>query len=148
MNSLTNWNPFREIDNLQSRLSSLFGRRALRASSDNLATPEWAPLVDVSEDDKEFLITAELPDIKREDVKVTAEEGILRISGERKFEKEEKGKKFHCVERSYGSFERCFSLPPGTKPQSLTAEYKDGVLKVHLPKAEVAKPKAVEVKVG
>ena len=148
MNTLLKWSPFRELDDLQSRLGSLFGRSTLRTAGENITTTEWAPLVDVTEDDKEFLITAELPDVKREDVKVTAEDGTLRITGERKLEKEEKGKKFHRIERSYGSFERSFTLPAGTKPEALTAEYKDGVLKVHLPKAEVAKPRAIEVKVG
>jgi len=86
--------------------------------------------------------------MKKEDVKVTVEDGTLRITGERKFEKEEKGTKYHRVERAYGTFERTFMLPEGTKPEKLTADYKDGVLKVHLPKNEVVKPKPLEVKVA
>ena len=115
-----------------------------------MTVAEWAPAVDVTEDDKEFLIKAELPDLKKEDVKVTIEAGTLHIAGERKFEKEEKGKRYHRIERSYGSFERAFTVPEGTKPEALTAEYKDGVLRVHLPKSETAKPKpkAIEVKVS
>ncbi len=101
----------------------------------------------MTEDEKEYLIKAELPEMKKEDVKVTMEDGALRITGERKFEKEENGKKYHRVERAYGTFERTFVLPEGTTPDKLTADYKDGVLKVHLPKTEVAKPKPVEVKV-
>ena len=101
----------------------------------------------MTEDEREFLVKAELPDMKKDEVKVTVEDGVLRIGGERKFEKEEKGKKYHRVERAYGCFERAFTMPEGTKPEQLTAEYKDGVLRVHLPKTETAKPKPVEVKV-
>jgi HSP20 family protein len=93
------------------------------------------------------VIKVELPEIKKEDVKVTVENGTLTISGERKFEKEEKDKKYHRVERAYGSFVRSFALPGGTDGSKVSAEFKDGVLKVHLPKTEQAKPKAIEVKV-
>jgi len=148
MTTLSKWNPFRELDTLQSRLGAFFGRSSLGPSSETIAAAEWAPLVDVSEDEKEYLISAELPDMKREDVKVTAENGILRICGERKFEEEKKGKRFHRIERAYGSFERSFSLPEGAKAEALTAEYKNGVLKVHVPKAEEQKPKSVEIPVN
>jgi HSP20 family protein len=148
MTTLAKWNPFRELDTLQNRLGAFFGRSNLGPGSETIASAEWAPLVDVSEDEKEFLITAELPDMKKEDVKVTAENGTLRICGERKFEEEKKGKRFHRVERAYGSFERAFSLPEGAKTDALTAEYKNGVLKVHVPKAEVQQPKAVEITVN
>jgi HSP20 family protein len=131
-------------------LSSLFGRPAGLApegQEEPLAVAEWAPLVDISEDDREYLIKAELPEVKREGVKVTAEEGTLTIMGERKFEKEEKGRKYHRVERAYGSFGRSFSLPADVSPAKVSAEFKDGVLTVHLPKTEKAKPQQVEVKV-
>ena len=147
MNTLMKWNPFRELDDLQNRLVSYLGRRSLLSSGENLTIAEWTPLVDVTEDDKEYVVTAELPDVKEEDVKVTVQEGILHITGERKFEKEETGKKYHRIERSYGSFERSFSLPENTKPEALTADYKNGVLKVHLPKSAEAKSKTVEVKI-
>lgn len=113
-----------------------------------MAVAEWAPLVDISEDDREYLIKAELPEVKKENVKVTAEEGTLTITGERKFEKDEKGRKYHRVERSYGSFVRNFSLPDNASPAKVSAEFKDGVLTVHLAKAEKAKPQQIEVKVG
>ena len=108
---------------------------------------EWTPLVDVTEDEKEYVIKTELPEVKKEDVKVTVEDGTLRITGERKLEKEEEGKRYHRIERAYGSFERSFMLPEGTQPDKLTADYKDGVLKVHLPKSVEVKPKPLEVKV-
>jgi HSP20 family protein len=149
MTTLAKWTPFRELDDLQKRLGSLFGRGPLLGNSgEAMAVAEWAPAVDVTEDEKEYLIKAELPDVKKEDVKVTVEDGTLRITGERKFEKEEKGKKYHRIESSYGRFERAFTVPDNTKADALTAEYKEGVLRVHLPKSETAKPKQVEVKVA
>lgn len=149
MTTLAKWNPFRELDTLQNRLTTLFGRPMWRTNGDeDVSVNEWTPLVDVSEDDKEYVIKAELPDIKKEDVKVTVENGALHITGERKFEKEEKTKKYHRIERSYGAFERSFQLPEGAKGDQVTADFKDGLLNVHLPKGEAAKPKAVEVKVA
>ena len=91
---------------------------------------------------------AELPEVKKEDVKVTVEEGVLRISGERKFEQGEKNKKWHRIERSSGLFLRAFALPAGADGTKVAADYKDGVLTVHLPKTAEAKPKAIEVKVA
>jgi HSP20 family protein len=113
-----------------------------------MSVAEWAPLVDISEDATEYRIKAELPEIRRENVKVTAEEGTLTISGERKFDKEENGMRYHRVERSYGSFVRNFSLPDDASAANVTAEFKEGVLTVHLAKTERPKPQQVEVKVG
>jgi len=113
-----------------------------------MAVVDWSPLVDISENDQEYLIKAELPEVKKEDVKVMAQEGTLTIMGERKFEKEEKGRKYHRVERAYGSFGRSFSLPNDASPAKVSAEFKDGVLIVHLVKDVKAKPQQVEVKVS
>jgi HSP20 family protein len=151
MNALTRWNQLKQLEALQHGLGSLFSRSAALApegQEEPLAVAEWAPLVDISEDDKEYLIKAELPEVKKEDVKVTAEQGTLTIMGERKFAKEEKGKKYHRVERAYGSFVRNFSLPDDASPAKVSAEFKDGVLSVHLGKTEKAKPQQIEVKVG
>jgi HSP20 family protein len=150
MNTLTPWNQLREMEALRHGLGSLLGRSPAPrpdGQEEPMAVAEWAPLVDISEDDKEYLIKAELPEVKKEDVKVTAEQGTLTIMGERKFEKEEKGKKYHRVERSYGSFGRSFSLPDDASPGKVSAEFKDGVLTVHLAKDEKAKPQQIEVKV-
>lgn len=108
----------------------------------------WSPVVDISEDDKEYAIKAELPDVKKEDIKLNVHDDVLTITGERKYEKEEKGKKYHRVERAYGSFMRSFTLPEDADGTKVTAEYKDGLLNVRLPKSEKAKPKTIEVKVG
>jgi HSP20 family protein len=113
-----------------------------------MTVADWVPSVDVSETEGEYQIKAELPEVKKEDVKVTVEDGVLTIQGERKHEKEEKGKKYHRVERSYGSFVRSFTLPDLVDEEKVKAEFKDGVLNVQLPKSEKAKPKAIEVAVG
>ena len=148
MNGLTRWNQLRQLEALQHGLGSMFTRSPGQLSEGHeepMAVAEWAPLVDISEDDKEYLIKAELADVKREDVKVTAEEGTLTISGERKFEKDQKGKKYHRVERSYGTFVRNFSLPDDASPAKVSADFKDGVLSVHLAKTEKPKPQQIEV---
>ena len=151
MNAVTRWDPFRELDELQNRLSSLFGRAPLRRNGDKdeaITVAEWAPLVDIVEDDNEYVIKAELPEVKKEDVKVTVQDDVLTISGERTFEKEEKGRKYHRMERAYGSFARSFTLPEDADGEKVVAEFKHGVLTVHLPKSEKAKPKSIEVKIG
>ena len=151
MNALKRWNQLKDLEAFQHGLDSLLGRSPANRSAGQeglMAATEWSPLVDISEDDKEYLIKAELPEVKKEDVKVTAEEGTLTIMGERKFEKAEKNKKYHRVERAYGTFGRSFSLPDDASPAKVSAEFKDGVLTVHLVKDEKAKPQQVEVKVS
>jgi HSP20 family protein len=151
MNALTQWNQLRQLEALQHSLGSLFSRSPAQwreGQEEPLAVAEWAPLVDISEDDQEYRIKAELPEVKKEDVRVTAEEGTLTITGERKFEKEEKGRKYHRVERAYGSFVRNFSLPDDASPAQVTATFKDGVLTVHLAKTAKAAPQPIEVKVA
>ena len=113
-----------------------------------ISVTEWSPLVDISEDDKEYVVKAEIPEMKKEDIKINVHDDVLTVSGERKYEKEDKGKKYHRVERAYGSFMRSFALPENVDGSKLSAEYKDGMLKVHLPKSEEAKKKAIEVKVA
>jgi HSP20 family protein len=151
MNKLTRWDPFKEMEETQNRLARFFGLTPPRPGNggqETMTITEWSPSVDITEDDKEYLVKADLPDVKKDDVKVTVENGVLTITGERKFEKEEKGKKYHRIERSYGNFLRSFTLPDAADGAKVAAEFKDGVLKVHLPKSEKAKPKAVEVKVA
>jgi HSP20 family protein len=146
--TLVRWNPFRELEDIQSRLNRLFGQAPSQRSGDEaFFFANWSPSVDIQETDKEYLIKADLPEVKKEDVKVELLDGSLTIEGERKQEKEEKGKKFHKVEREYGKFVRRFALPSEIEASKVQAEFKDGVLNVHLPKSAAAKPKAVEVKV-
>lgn len=159
MNTLVRWentlNPFKEMNDLHGRLNALmgraFGRMPMRdeAGADEAITlSAWAPLVDITEDEKSYLIKAELPEVKKEDLKVAVEDGVLTLSGERKFEKEEKGKRYHRVERAYGSFARSFTVPDDADADKVRAEFKDGVLLVRLEKSEKAKPKTIEVQVA
>jgi HSP20 family protein len=146
----TRWNPFKDRDELESRLATMFATREATGTGgkEALTVAEWSPLVDITEDEKEYLIKAELPETKKENVRLTVEDNVLAISGERKFEKEEKGRKYHRIERAYGSFVRSFSLPEDSDGSKVSADYKEGVLYVHLPKSEKAKPKAIEIKVS
>ncbi|TKB89650.1 MAG: Hsp20/alpha crystallin family protein [Nitrospira sp.] len=148
--TLVRWNPSRELEEMSDRLNRIFNGQAQPQANakETMVVADWAPSVDVSETDGEYQIKAEIPDVKKEDVKVTLEDGVLTIQGERKHEKEEKGKKYHRVERSYGSFARSFTLPDLVDEEKVRAEFKDGVLNLQLPKSEKAKPKAIEVKVG
>jgi len=145
------WNPWKELEEMEKRLSTVFGPAPSTMGGDKkeaIAVAEWSPLVDITEDEKEYTVKAEIPEMKKEDIKINVHDDVLTISGERKYEKEEKGKKYHRVERAYGSFIRSFTLPEDADGAKVNAEYKDGVLKVRLPKSEKAKPKAIEVKIA
>ncbi|NGZ04109.1 MAG: heat-shock protein Hsp20 [Nitrospira sp. WS238] len=148
--ALVRWDPFRELEEVSDRLNRVFARPATRAANgkETMIVADWTPSVDISETEGEYQIKAEIPDVKKEDVKVTLEDGVLTIQGERKHEKEEKGKKYHRIERSYGSFVRTFSLPDVIDEDKVRAEFKEGVLNLSLPKSEKAKPKAIDVKVA
>jgi HSP20 family protein len=151
LSSLTPWQPFKEMEEAQNRLARFFGLSLPRfenGGKELMTITEWQPSVDIVEDDKEYLIKAELPEVKKEDVKVTVENGVLSITGERKFEKEEKDKKYHRIERSYGTFLRSFTLPEGADGSKVNAEFKDGLLRVRLPKSEKAQKKALEIKIS
>jgi HSP20 family protein len=150
MRTITRWDPVRELNEFQNRLAPFFGRSVLPAIQDEgtelMTSGEWAPLVDIAEDDKAYLIKAELPEVEKNDIKVTLERSVLTISGERKAEKEEKGKRFHRIERSYGSFVRSFTLPDDADGEHVSADFKNGVLHVRVLKTEQSKPKQIDVK--
>lgn len=146
--SVIRWDPMREFEDVAERMNRLVAARNPPGSEEALVTADWAPFVDIQETDKEYLIKAELPEVKKDDVKVTIKDGVLSLEGERHQEKEEKDKKFHRVERSYGKFVRSFSMPEDADEKSVKADFKEGVLNVHLAKSEAAKPKAVEIKVN
>jgi HSP20 family protein len=148
--TFTPWNQLQQLQVLQHGLGGLLARTAPswpEGQDEPLAVAEWAPVVDISEDDKEYTIKAELPEVKKEDVRVTAEGGTLTITGERRAAKVEKTRKYHRVERAYGGFERNFSLPEDTSAGSVTAELKEGVLTVRLAKAEKPKAQQIEIQV-
>ena len=151
MTTLTRWNPFKEMEELQGRLSSLLHQTPARWNGnkeETLTVAQWAPLVDITEDEGEYLIKAELPEVRKEAVKVTVEHGVLNLSGERTLEKEENGRHYHRIERSYGTFARSFVLPDDADLQKVSAEFKDGVLRVRVQKQAQALPKSVEIKVA
>ena len=151
--SVVRWDPFRELEDMNSRLNRMFERGSLArpagsGSKDTLTVFDWAPSVDILETTEDFQLKVELPDVKKEDVKVSVDAGVLRIEGERKQDKEEKGKKYHRIERSYGSFLRTFTLPDNVDESQVRADFKDGILNVRLHKSQKPKPKAIEVKVA
>lgn len=150
LKEISEWDPFREMNEVHNRLSRFFGNTTVRNGNpaEDITVPAWSPLVDITEDDSGYVIHAELPAVKKNDVKVSVEDGVLYINGERTQEKEEKGKRFHRIERAYGSFTRSFSLPEDADPDQISAEFKDGLLTVHVAKDKNARPKYIDVKVN
>jgi HSP20 family protein len=146
--NLIKWDPLRELEDVSNRLNRFFGRSLPAASSqDMLAMADWTPSVDITETDTAYVVKGEIPGVNKADVKVTVEDGMLTIKGERKMEKEEKGKKFHRIERSYGSFMRSFRLPGDIDESKIKADFKDGMINVTLPKSEKAKAKSKAVNI-
>jgi len=145
--TLVNWSPLREFDDIFERYNRLFHRPAAAAASDTGEVVQWRPVANISETDKEYLIKAELPEVEKKDVQVTVQEGVITLRGERRFERTDDSEKQHRVESFYGSFARSFTLPADADEARIYAESKDGVLKVHIPKAQAAKPKQVEIQV-
>jgi HSP20 family protein len=139
--AIVRWDPFHELEDLQRRFENYFGTTPLAKS-------EWQPAVDIVETPESYNIHAELPDVKKEDVKLTLNNGVLMMSGERRQEKEEKGKKFHRIERSYGRFERSFTLPNAIDDKKISATYTNGVLSIMVPKAPATTPATHEIKIG
>jgi HSP20 family protein len=144
--SLIRWDPFADVDTLFNRLvPSSYANWQRMALEGNGKKLDWAPSADISETDKEYLIRAELPAVKKEDVQVTFDDGMITIKGERKQQKEDKNEKYHRMESFYGSFERRFSLPENVNADTIRCESKDGVLTVHIPKTETPKQKAKQI---
>jgi HSP20 family protein len=144
--SVIRWEPFAGMDEMFNRFPNLFDRYA-RSVSGGEQGAGWSPSVDISETEREYLIRASLPAVRKEDVRVTVDDGMLTLSGERRQQQEQKDEKFHKVESFYGSFSRSFSLPEGTDPGSIRAESKDGVLTIHVPKAKTEEKKPTTIKV-
>jgi len=145
--TLVSWSPLREFDDLFNRYSQSLGSRQLSGAESQEGAAEWRPLANISESDSEYLIKAELPEVNKEDVEVTVNDGVITIKGERRLEKKSEDEKLHRIESFYGSFARSFSLPADIDESGIRAESKNGVLEVHLPKAEVQRPKSIEIKV-
>jgi len=150
--TLIRWEPFRELDDFITRCNPYFGRltagRPSTAEAGQQAAAAWAPAANISETDAEYLIKAELPEVSKEDVKVTVDDGVITISGERRNDLEHKDEKLHRIESLYGSFSRSFRLPDDADVGGIHAESKNGILKVRVPKQPAAHPRTVEVQVN
>lgn len=142
--NLISWSPFRELDDFFERYSRDLGSSRLSALGDNV---QWRPSADIVENGKEYTIKADLPEVNKEDIDVKIENGVLTLSGERRVEKSTDDEKQHRREAFYGRFSRSFALPEDVDTDKISADCKDGVLKVHLPKTEAKQPKSIEVQV-
>jgi len=148
MTVLTRWEPFRELNTLQSRLNRLFEEQVAGGREESLIAGAFVPPVDIYEDEHSIQLKLEVPGIEEKDLDVKVENNVLTVSGERKFEKEEKEENFRRVERRYGSFTRSFTLPNTVNPEDVSADYSNGVLKIKLGKRAEAKPKQIKVNIG
>jgi len=142
--NLIRWEPFGGMDEMFNRFPGFFTRWPRYTAEGEY---DWTPSVDISETGEEYLIRAALPAVKKEDVKVTVEDGMLTLAGERQKKEEEKGEKFHKVETFYGAFSRSFALPDAVNEKAIRAESKDGVLTVHVPKTKVEAKKPTTITV-
>ena len=147
MNSISRWDPFREMTRFQDEVGRLFNGSFFRPRTDNSALTVWAPAVDIFETGDELVVKADLPDVNEKDLDVRVENSTLTIRGERKFEQEVSEDNYLRVERSYGSFTRSFALPNTVNTEAIKADYRDGVLTIRMPKREESKPKQVKVSV-
>lgn len=144
--ALTRWDPFRDLNLLQDRMNRLFDAAGRGWRSDEpSAAASWSPAVDIFETEGEIVVKAELPGMERKDITLHLENNVLTLKGERRFEKETKEENYHRIERSYGGFSRSFSIPATVDEEKIHADYKDGVLKILLPKKEHAKPKQIRI---
>jgi HSP20 family protein len=148
--AIVRWtDPFKEFAQMQDRLNRAFSEAYGRSDEGLLSSGSWLPPVDIYQNGAhELVLKAELPDMTREDIDVTVDNGTLTIKGEKKFSNEVKEEQFHRIERRYGSFSRSFSLPPTVDPSRVGAQYTNGVLTVTLPMREEAKPRQIKVDVA
>jgi len=148
--AIVRWlDPFRDLSAIQERMNQIFEDALARSRGreEGLGTGMWTPAVDIFENNDFVVVKAELPGVERNLISVEVKDGILSLRGERKFEKEVKEESYHRIERSYGRFQRSFSLPVSVDQDRVTARFEDGVLEVKLPKKEKAKPKQIQVDV-
>jgi HSP20 family protein len=144
--AVVRWDPFRDLSMLQDRMNRLFDNAGRTWQPDEAsATTTWSPAVDIFETEGEIVVKAELPGMDRKDITLHLENNVLTLKGERRFEKDTKDENYHRIERSYGVFSRSFSIPATVDEEKIRADYKDGVLKIALPKKEQAKPKQIRI---
>lgn len=148
MNTITRWDPFRNISTLQEQVNRLFEDSFFRGRADESSLAAWTPAVDIYEDGNQMVIKADLPDVHEKDIEVRLENNLLTIRGDRKFEKKVSEENYLRVERAYGSFSRSFSLPSTVDAERINAEHRNGVLTITLPKREESKPRQIKVGAG
>ena len=144
---LIRWNPMRDMFSLRHPMNHLFDdvfRPVVRGDS-KLSMWDWNPTVDIYDNDENIVIKAELPGIEKKDIVIDVKDGVLTLKGERSFDNEIKEEKYYCRERTFGKFERVFRLPAKVDPEKISADYKDGLLKIDIPKPEEQKPKQITV---
>ncbi len=144
---LIRWNPMRDMFSLGHRMNHLFDDvfRPVARRDSRLSMWNEYPTVDIYDNDENIVITAELPGIDKKDIVIDVKDGVLTLKGERSFENEVKDEKYYCRERTFGKFERVFRLPADVDPEKISADYKDGILKIDIPKPEEQKPKKIAV---
>ena len=148
MTVLTRWDPFRELTALQNRMNRLLEEQYGGGREESLLAGAFVPPVDIYEDEHSVQLKLEVPGVEEKELDIKVENNTLTVSGERKFEKEEKEENFHRVERRYGSFSRSFTLPNTVSTDDIQANYENGVLKIRLNKRAEAKPKQIKVNIG
>ena len=144
--TLTRWDPLRDMSIMQDRMNRMFedAGRGWRGDEPS-STTSWSPAVDIYETEGEITVHAELPGVDRKDIALNLEKNVLTLKGERRFEKETKQENYHRIERAYGAFSRSFSIPAIVDEEKIRAEYKDGILRISLPKKEQVKPKQIQI---
>ncbi|MCK4417815.1 MAG: Hsp20/alpha crystallin family protein [Candidatus Latescibacteria bacterium] len=146
--ALVRWRPLGDFVDVRDEIDRLFDTfLPVKFKAEYPVTAAWAPRVDVAETDNEVIVTTELPGVERKDVKLSVEDNVLTIGGEKKQEKETKEKNYHCVERRYGTFSRSFTLPTRIQADKVKATFKDGILIIKLPKVEEAKTKEIPIEI-
>ena len=145
--AITRWDPFRDLSILQERMNRVFEDAAGRGwkGEEPSPTTSWSPAVDIYETDNQIMVQAELPGIEKKDIALQLENNVLTLKGERRFEKETKQENYHRIERSYGGFSRAFTIPTIVDEEKIRADYKDGILKIELPKKEQVKSKQIKI---
>ncbi len=146
MTSLIRFSPPTEIRHLQREIDRLFDNFFPVRNTENGDNLAWSPRVDLSETDDAYVVHADVPGLKKDEIEINFQDGTLSVSGERRFEEKEEGQRFVRVERSYGRFYRAFTLPLTVNPEGITAHFEDGVLTVSVPKAEESKPRRIEIR--
>ena len=146
--SIIRWEPLRELSSLQNEMNRLFNT-VVDAPAGNAGTlRRWMPAMDLVESDDHYVLRADLPGMREEDVAIEFEDNVLSISGERKAEHEDRKEGFYRVERAFGAFSRTLTLPKGIDPEAISAGFENGVLEVRIPKPEESKPRKISIAVG